>query len=125
MRSNMGQFVKAESASPATQFKKGEHWRKRKPHWDKSWLETQYIEKRRSVSDIASEMAVTENAIFFWLDKHGIPTRDMSEIRATKKWGSFGEQNPMFGKTGILNPNWRGGLTPLRQSVYANSNWKK
>lgn len=105
-------------------FQKGHHWRKPQPWWDRAWLEAEYIDKGKSASEIASECRVTENAIYFWIKKHAIPTRDMVTIRSIKHWGLRGEVNGMFGKRGVLNPNWRGGLTPARQRVYARAEWK-
>ena len=104
------------------QFKKGEHWREHKPYWDKDWLEKEYSIK--SCGDIASEWGVTEAAILFWLRKHGIKRRTISEARSLKHWGCSGSDNPMFGKGGELNQNWRGGCTPERQSVYVSQEWK-
>jgi hypothetical protein len=107
------------------QFKKGQHWRERKPWWDREWLDTEYTTKKRSAAEIAAEGDVTENAILFWIAKHKIPTRKMTEIRAMKHWGVSGEKNPMFGKRGILNANWQGGMTPARQQIYARSEWRQ
>jgi transposase-like protein len=106
-------------------FVKGQHWRKPQPFWKREWLDREYTEKRRSAGDIARQFGVTENAILFWLSKLGVPRRTMSEIRQSKRWGATGEKNPMHGRTGRLNPNWKGGLTPARQAVYASSEWKR
>jgi len=125
MRDKKGRFIKGQSASPATQFKTGQHWRPKKPYWEKEWLESEYIDKKRSASEIAEQFGITDNAILFWIDKHGIPTRSTSEVRSIKSWGAVGPANPMYGKTGILNPNWKGGLTPLRQEIYAKSEWRQ
>jgi len=35
-----------------------------------------------------------------------------------------GSDNPMFGRNGEDNPNWRGGITPERQSIYQSEDWK-
>ncbi len=35
-----------------------------------------------------------------------------------------GESNGMFGVTADNNPNWRGGVSPERQRVYASAAWK-
>lgn len=124
-RDNKGRFIKGISFNPETQFKKGEHWRKEKPFWDKYWLISNYIDKKRSALEIAGEFGVTENAILFWLKKHSIKTRTMKEIRETKKWGLSGSDNPMWNKKGELNPNWRGGITPERNAFYSSQEWKK
>ena len=123
MRDSKGRFVKGQSASPETQFKKGEHWRPKKAHWNKEWLENEYITKQRSMSDIAEQMGVTENAIHYWARKHGIKTRSMQEIRSIKHWGSEGESNGMYGRRGADNPRWKGGVTPERQAFYTSREW--
>jgi predicted restriction endonuclease len=95
--------------------------------WDRAWLETEYTEKHRSTGDIAAEVHLTDNAVLFWLNKHGIARRSISEARAVKKWGHdlSGEHNPMHGRRGVLNPNWRGGLTPARQAIYSKSEMRQ
>jgi len=123
-RDAKGRFVKGQSVSPQTQFKKGEHWRKKKPYWEKEWLEDQYWNKRKSASDIAEEFGVTENAILYWLDKHNIERRTISETRKTKYWGACGVDNPMWNRKGELSPNWKGGITPERQGFYVSQRWK-
>jgi len=104
------------------QFKKGQHWRKHKPYWDKEWLKKEY--SKRSAGDIARDWNITEAAILHWLRKYNIKRRTISEARALKYWGCSGEDNPMFGKNGKLNPNYRGGCTQERQLFYAGSEWK-
>lgn len=120
-----GRFKKGVSASPDTQFKKGNHWRKPKKHWDKEWLETEYIFKCRSAEEIAKEVGCNANNILYWLKKHNIQTRGMKEIRKNKKWGLSGKQNGMYGRCGSKNPRWIDGSSPLRQKVYARSFWKE
>lgn len=106
-------------------FERGKHWRKKKPHWDKEWLVEEYITQQKSAAEIAIAVGVTENAIYFWLKKHGVCTRTISEVRAIKHWGMVGEDNPMFGVKGELNHNWRGGVTPERQSFYSTIEWRR
>ena len=124
MRDKKGRFVKGYSASPETQFKKGQHWREKSPWWDKKWLENEYVKKKKSSSDIAMEYGVTEAAIIYWMRKHKIKRRTISEARKIKKWGSKGKDNPMWNKRGKDNPRWLGGITPERQSFYASYKWK-
>lgn len=106
------------------QFTKGSHYREWKPFWEKEYLFNLYVNEKKSSSEIASMFDVTDGNILYWLKKHGIRRRNVSEAREEKHWGSFGRNNPMFGKIGTLNPNFKGGVTPIRQQVYSQSEWK-
>lgn len=102
-------------------FAKGTHWRPRRAHWDRAWLEREYTTNLRSAANIASEVGCRESNIDYWLAKHSIPRRSISEVRAKKHWGVRGPANPMFGKRGALNPNYVDGSSPERQRLYARS----
>lgn len=104
-------------------FIKGTHWRKPQAFRDAEWLRREYVEKQRSTGDIAAEFEVTDGAILFWLRKHGIPRRSVSEARQAKHWGSDGESNPMYGKRGAEIASWKGGVTPDRQAFYSSPAW--
>lgn len=109
-KDNQGRFLKGFRYSISTEFKVGSHWRKEKPFWNKNWLYNEYVVLQRSSFEIAQQFNVTDGAILFWLRKHGIKPRDMVTIRKIKKWSTpTGKLNPMFGKRGKNNPNWRGG----------------
>jgi thymidylate synthase (FAD) len=118
VRDVRGRFVKGQSASPQTQFKKGKHWRPRKAHWDREWLRREYIDCKRSASEIADAVGCKPNNIYFWLKKHSIETRDVSAARKIKYWGVTGEANPMFGRRGELSPTYVDGSAPERQKAY-------
>ena len=107
------------------QFVKGTHWRTRKPFWDKAWLENEYITEGRSSAEIAADFGLRDTAILYWLKKHGILVRSVSEARALKHWGLSGEANGMYGRYGSDSPNWKGGTSPDRQSEYARSDVRK
>jgi hypothetical protein len=50
----------------------------------------------------------------------------ISKTRTGKKYpNQAGEHNGMFGRTGEKSPQWKGGVTPERQSVYSSSEWAK
>ncbi len=106
------------------QFLKGTHWRTPQRFRGRDWLHEEYVVKGRSAEDIAKEFGVSAPAITFWLKKHGIPRRSTSETRKLKKWGASGPDNPMWNRSGELNPHWRGGITPERQAFYASREWK-
>lgn len=115
---------RGEHLSPATEFKTGQHWRPRKPHWDRMWLDEQYTNLGRSTGDIARDAGCTDAAILFWLSKYGIRRRSISEARALKKWGASGATNPMFGRRGATNPRYVDGSAPERQRLYVQSEGK-
>lgn len=110
---------------PDGRFLKGEHWREPRLHWDVEWLRRQYIECGRSANDIAAEIGVTGGAIIYWLNKHGVRRRSISEARSVKHWGASGSDNPMHGKTGALNPRYVDGSSPERQRMYARGEGKE
>ena len=103
-------------------FAKGVHaYRQPRPHWDKTWLHQQYVDLGRSSGDIGKEIGVTDAAILFWLKRHNIARRTVAGARKIKKWGVSGPANPMFGRTGPLNPRYVDGSSPERQRLYAMS----
>jgi hypothetical protein len=124
-RNDNGQFKKGHRASPSTEFKKGQHWRQPKPYWDRDWLYREYVTRQQSAADIASVFNCHESNILYFLKKHGITARTISETRSIKYWGLPGEQNGMYGVTGRDSPNWKGGITPERQALYSSLEWKR
>jgi transposase len=48
---------------------------------DKEWLQEQYVEQRRTQSDIADECNVSKTTIHKWVKKHGFETRSQAEWR--------------------------------------------
>jgi hypothetical protein len=109
---------------PNGQFEKGEHWRQHKPFREKGWLIEHYINQQMSTGEIATMFGVTDTAVLFWMKKHNIDRRSISQARGIKKWGVSGSDNPMWNKRGELNPRWLGGITPERQAFYTSRKWK-
>lgn len=105
-------------------FLKGTHWRPHQPFREKEWLLEHYGNRGMSAADIAKEHGVTENAVYFWLSRHGIPRRSISQARGLKHWGASGPDNPMWNRRGELNPRWSGGVTAERQAFYTSREWK-
>lgn len=95
------------------------------PFHDREWLYDQYVNKELSAQEIASQFSVTEGLILFWLRKHDIERRNVSEARDIKHWGAPGELNPMFGRRGEKASAWKGGCTPERQAFYSTPEWAK
>ena len=121
---NNGRIKPGQRLSPATEFKKGQHWREPKPHWERDWLVREYVDLRKSAFDIAKDVGCTDANIIFWLKKHGIERRTTSAARSIKRWGCKGASNPMFGRTGEKNPRYVDGSSPERQRLYAQSSGK-
>lgn len=61
---------------------------------DADWLHGRYVDRRRSMADIAEECGCSREPVRNWLIKHGIETRDPSD------WS---------GLTGSDHPDWNGG----------------
>jgi hypothetical protein len=99
--------------------------REPKPFWQREWLYNAYVVQGRSTSEIAAEFGCRDTNIQYFLAKHNIPRRSVSEARKLKHWGLEGKDNPMHGRIGSGNPNWKGGGTAERQAFYASSDWKK
>jgi thymidylate synthase (FAD) len=57
--------------------------------------------------------------------KHSEKTKiKISKTRIERKIkGLSGEDNHMYGRTGEKSPNWKGGVTPERQRLYATKEW--
>lgn len=108
-----------------TKFKRGQHWRKPKPFWNKEWLIQKYLIECLSTTEIAEISGCNHRNISFWMKKHNIKGRSISESRKVKYWGQSGEDNPMWNKKGELNKNWKGGITEDRQLFYVSQEWKK
>jgi hypothetical protein len=106
----------------AGQFVKGAHaYRTPQPHWQRDWLVREYVELNRSTGEIAAWIGCTDANVLFWLGKHGITRRTISESRAIKHWGVSGEANPMFGRTGPASPTYVDGSSPERQRLYVQA----
>lgn len=124
-KSKRNSHAEASSHDSKGRFEKGTHWRPHATFREREYLRREYTANKRSAADIAREHGVTEGAIFFWLYKHGISRRSISEARAVKKWGLSGSANGMYGRCGSQNPRWIDGSSPLRQRMYARSFWKE
>ena len=107
--------------APNGQFLKGTHWRPHAIFREREYLLREYFQLKRSTGDIAKDNGVTDNAIIFWLKRHGIVRRTTAQARSIKYWGVSGSDNPMFGRTGQANPHYIDGSSPERQSAYANA----
>lgn len=105
-------------------FLLGHHWRSRAPHWERDFLLAAYVEEGRSAADIAAQAGCKEANILYWMRKHGITRRTVSQVRARKHWGVSGPANPMYGKRGALCRHYINGSSPERQRIYSRAEWR-
>lgn len=105
-------------------FLKGYTYKKSKFFWNKKWLYNEYIINEKSATEIADKQNCHRNNILFWLAKHNIKIRSISQARKIKYWGLKGEDNPMFNKIGELNSNWKGGISKFSRKFYSSKKWK-
>lgn len=106
-------------------FEPGTHWRPQATHWNKSWLEHQYLTLGLSAGEIADAAGFGRTAIEYWLKKHDIPTRSSGQARAIKHWGASGPANPMFGRLGPASPAYVSGSSPERAKLFARTEGKE
>lgn len=124
------------------------------PHLDPDWLRQRYEVEGLSTYDIGRMVGRDPKSIYRKLRDFGIPTRPRGHnvrVGEDRPWEASdwtgrthtpearaliskaarrprpwlrGEANGMFGAVQADNPNWRGGISPERQRIYAGSAWK-
>lgn len=86
------------------------HYHPQKLYHDSDWLRSEYIDKCRTVTEIANQFGVGVNAIIKSMDKHGIQRRTTGESLVLRS-SVLGPQNPA----------WKGGIAKWNYS----SDWKR
>lgn len=71
--------------------------------FEKEFLEKEYLENRKSVSDISKELNCSQNKVTYWLEKHGIQKRNISESQYLKK---NPKGNPFFFSAPKTKEEW-------------------
>ena len=59
----------------------------------KHWLEWEYWGLEKSAPVIAKECGITKHAIHYWMEKHGIPLRTISEAKQGKLHPWYGRRH--------------------------------
>jgi hypothetical protein len=123
------------------------------PHMDRRWLYSKYVVEKLDCVQIGKIVQKDPKTIWYWLKKFDIPTRPRgtgyeknllsgrgkgwhqtdetkAKLSAThKKIGKvpFLRNGVHFnkGKRGAVVWNWKGGITPERQTFYRSEEWKK
>lgn len=86
------------------------HYRQDAPYKNPEWLRDAYWTRNLTVAEIALECGAGTDAVFKFIRKFNIPTRDRAASRIGRKAGD-------------KNPAWKGGVTPERQRVYKSQEW--
>ena len=118
----------------------------------REWLEDQYLTQGKGAYQIGREIGRNGKRVWEWLKYHNIPTRPRghnAEKNLVKDGSSFkgrkhsksardkikaswvGRDLSSYANNGAHiaamakedHPNWKGGITPERQSVYASREW--
>jgi transposase len=74
------------------------HFQKENPKYSmpsRDWLFDQYIEKNKSIREIATEIGCSVGPIIGWLRKHGI-TKSSEQLAATHSRRMSGKDNPAY-----------------------------
>jgi len=120
-------------------------------HTSKDWLTQKYIVEKLDCVQIGNMVDRDSKTIWYWLKKHGIPTRPRGSnahqlLRGRQKGWHHSEETkeqirqiniaqgkvPYLrngvhfnkGKRGAVVHNWKGGITPERQTFYRSQEWK-
>ena len=119
------------------------------------WLHQKYVVEGLGCPDIAKLTGRDSKTVWYWLRKHGIPTRprgsderqhfrkghnsamagrhhsDETKAKISKTSRERGAVpylkdgvHHLKGKRGAAVPNWKGGVTPERQTLYRSEEWK-
>jgi hypothetical protein len=89
------------------------HYRKNALYKDAEWLRSEYVDKGRTVDDIAASCGVRGSSVRHFMSQFGIQARTQSESLMLS--GAV---------SGANNPSWKGGVTPERQKLYKTKEWK-
>lgn len=119
----------------------------------KEWLESEYLDKKKSANQIAREIGRDPKRVWEWIRDYGIGTRSRGtdygnafkkgqesafkgmkhteETKAEIKRISIKQGRKPYMKDGVhwlkhdgaVSPMWKGGITPERQSFYSSPEW--
>jgi hypothetical protein len=153
-RQSNGYRIYTEEMLEKIIYYKDNHTRPSPPHkrcFSKEQLEEMYYNKEMSLIQIAKELKTSCSVIASYMDTYEMPRRSISismkmysadndnsfqdkkHTEETKKLlsniakgaGRFkGINNPMYGKSGPMAPNWKGGKSKDSALFWGSSEWK-
>ena len=81
---------------------------------DREWLAMEYVDKRRSSSEIAAEIGCSKRSVILWLNRHHVIVRPSGSAKGHKRSTDESRQKQSAARRGKFigskNPNWRGGI---------------
>lgn len=118
----------------------------------KEWLKDQYFNKGKTCNDIAREIGRDSKRVWEWFKQYGIPvnprgthweknlvidgTTFLGKKHTENSKGKIRDASLLDGRVpyikngehwlkqdGAVHPNWKGGITPQRQSLYCSEEW--
>ena len=72
---------------------------KNKKYRDENWLYAEYWKNERSAPNMAKECGVTKRVVHYWMRKHGIPLRTVSEAKRGRLHHFWGKKRTWKTKT--------------------------
>lgn len=126
-------------------------WQRTQKPVDREWLYQKYVVEQLDCTQIAALVNRNSKRVWEWLRDYGIPTRSRGTTGnwkySTHRKGFIQSEatrhkirearlkdgrvpylkngtHHLKGKRGADTPNWRGGVTPLRQTVQQSAEWK-
>lgn len=95
------------------------HYRKASPYKSRAWLQEQYVERRRTLAEIAEECGVCETSVTRFARQFGIPIRDRSDARIGRQAGS---RNPAW-KGGVADWDYASGWKVIARRIRDRDQW--
>lgn len=98
---------------------------------DKSWLENEYINLKKTSQEIADEIGASFRVVLSWLERHGIERRQAGNAKGfvvSEEARKRMSEAKMGKYQGDANPNWRGAkVNPNKRlrTQYATKAWSQ
>lgn len=95
------------------------HYRQYAPYKDALWLREQYVERRRTIAEIAVECGVNQSTIRKAMDGVGLARRSRSESRIGRM---VGPKNPAW-KGGVADWDYAAGWKVIARQIRDRDEW--
>lgn len=90
------------------------------PQYDNpEWLRMQYVEKQRTIAEIATECGVAFSSVRKAMTRHGVPARNMSDSHIGRMVGA---KNPAW-KGGVADWDYAAGWKVIARKIRDRDEW--